>query len=161
MLVVAVLLPACNGEPGGTGGDEFAGKTCAMDIEAHGATDIEASPSEDPACITSHSTSDRISFAMVLLDQSAIFSLQIRDVMRGQVGTGFPAEATFAGADENEFESMECLVDLEEHELVGPTEGGQEYRVLGSGTCSDAIDGDGQTIVVEPFAFVVAITWAD
>lgn len=160
----ALTLAACgsgsgdNGDSDG-GDDPFAGKTCAMDVATQGALTLDIAPSQDPACAVSLTTNDQISFYMFTVEDSERFSLRVFEVTKGQTGTGFMAEASFSGADENEFESMDCVVDIDEQELLGPHELGEEYRVLGRGTCPDAVDGNGQTITVEPFAFVVAVPW--
>jgi hypothetical protein len=135
--------------------------TCAIAIEVAGEFQARIGARDPVACLASHSVGDGIDVSLLRIDGPLErVELHIDEITRGETGPAFPATVELAHADGRDWIAEACTASIETHVDRGAAELGRAYEVRGTVDCAmPAIDDAGSELTVQPFAFIVTITW--
>lgn len=157
---------ANTGGGGGTGGTSGspANDNCGLDITLSGDVTFDLAIDTGITCFTAYTTAPGayVAFGPAPVEDVALVALSFPELDPGQTADALDIPMTIHHADRTQFSPMGCVVDVTENSFDETTEGGDVYRVVGEGTCSEAgTTGDRSISVVGLFRFFAPIRWQD
>lgn len=153
-ILLLVALAACDD-------DDYQDDSCTISTVVSGDLGAELPGHDGVACVIPFSGDDGIDVQYVMLAEPELrVSLFISDVTKGMTGA-FKTEVRVVDAASTRWTSIDCTVDISEHDFIKAVEFGESYQVRGAGQCAGPLlrEGGG-SISLAPFEFAVAVTWA-
>jgi hypothetical protein len=154
---------ANTGGSGGSGGSP-GNDNCGLDITLSGDATFDLPIDRGITCLTAYTTAPGayVGFGPAPVEDIALVALTFPELDPGQTAEALDIPMTIHHADRTQFSPMGCVVDVTENSFHETTEGGDVYRVVGEGTCSEAGTTGGRSIsVVGLFRFFAPIRWQD
>jgi hypothetical protein len=115
-------------------------------------------------CFTAYTTTPGayVAFGPAPVDDIALVALSFPELDPGQTVDALEMPMTIHHADRTQFSPMGCVIDVTENAFHETTEGGDVYRVVGEGSCSEpGTTGDRSISVVGLFRFFAPIRWQE
>lgn len=166
-LWLAVLLPALGCSEDAPRTDDPSGPpgipsgACAVHVTFTGGIDHALFGGEEAACGASFGGDSGVHTTFIPVDGGIVeaFTVDIRDVVEGEVGT-FPGTAAVRHEDGREWHAASCVYEVVEHDFENVDEDGiSNYTVGARGSCDPAVLEDQADVVIGDFAFRTGSYW--
>lgn len=169
-LALSLLFAACQDAPtdaDAPGSADELDDGCRIRTELSGAVQASLTGRADLFCALPFGADDDIE-TQFFVDHPALTSVSLRilEVREKQTGSFDAILGVQAATGGPSFESKTCRVELRHHDFVRESQDGafasREYRVLGSGQCSDPLvarDPAAGSVQLGSFDFVSAAIW--